>query len=76
MKAVNVKKSEIDEVIIKLKSGVIFGNHNYSFIYRKGSEKERALYWRIDHTKDEKNKFYSNMKSFASAIIRFSKRGY
>jgi len=76
MKSVNIKKSEIDKVIDELKKGVLYGNHNFSFYYKKGSEKEKALYWRIDHTNNDKNKFYNNMKSFASAIVRFTKRGY
>jgi len=75
MKNVTVKKSEIQEVEANLKRGVIYENHNFSFIYRSGSEKERPLYQRIDLNND-KDKFYKNMQSFASAIVRFVKRGY
>ncbi len=75
MKTITIKKSEIETVEHNLKKGVIYGNHNYSFIYKSGSETERPLYWRID-LKTDKNTFYKNMKSFALAIVRFEKRGY
>ena len=75
MKNVTVKKSEIQKVETNLKNGVVYGNKNFSFIYKSGSEKERPLYWRIDLSND-KNKFFKNMQSFASAIVRFEKRGW
>jgi hypothetical protein len=75
MKDVIVKKSEIQKVETNLKNGVVYGNHNFSFIYKSGSEKERPLYLRIDLSND-KDKFFKNMQSFASAIVCFEKRGW
>ena len=70
MKTVTVKQSELQEVETNLKKGVVYGNHNFSFIYKSGSQTERPLYWMIDIVND-KNKFFNNMKSFASAIVYF-----
>ena len=69
---ISVRKSEIEEVKNNLTSGVSYGNHNFSFIYRPAE----GLRTKHDWTRDGKIKFFNNDISFFRAIVRFTKTGY
>ena len=66
----NIRDMKIQTIINDLNNGVIYGNHNVTFIYSNG---EMLM---CEYTKDCKYTKFTDIIKFAKRIIKFCKIGY